>query len=187
MGIVDNILYVLGGESSGKSTLVHQIQAMSVGAVMTQPVRTTPTTGQNVSTCKIKSEMHPQAGEAIEIREIGGSMSAHWNKFLRSSIEHEGYARRALIYVLDASAPHQLCEATTRFLQLTMHPGECKGWPAVLVLHKSHAAHAVSLDDVRFFFGGLSPSSIQILEVDAWNGYGVGDLFDWVQTMAFGA
>eukprot|EP00796_Vickermania_ingenoplastis_P000294 gene294-167_t len=185
--VVSNILYVLGGESSGKTTLVHQIQAIADGSVVSQPYKTAPTNGQNVSICRIQT--NPKSGgirERVEMREIGGSLSPHWDNFLRSSVEHEGHARRALIYLVDATAPHQLAEATTRFLQLTTHPGECRDWPTLLVLHKSHAAHAISTDDLLFLLGGLEPKSINVLEVDAWNGFGVGDVFQWLKTTAFG-
>lgn len=181
---VSNILFVLGGESSGKTTLIQQLESLSSGSLVIQPYKAAPTTGQNIS--HLQLPVGKRGKEQVEVREIGGSMAPHWDRFIKSTLEHEGNARRALLYVVDATAPHQLSEATTRFLQLTSYPGYCNDWPTVLVLHKSHAARAVSVNDLTFLLGGVSPDTFKVLEVDAWNGFGVGDVFDWLVETVFG-
>lgn len=221
--MVSTVLYVLGCESSGKTSLIHQLEAMSRGFVEMQPLKTFPTAGQSVTTCTLKKPLHAerrnvsvlrnplhksgshrtdreQAGTAeveVEIRELGGSMEPHWEKFLQSSskLEEKGNEgvrnggsetpiRYALMYVIDAVAIHQLCEASVHFLRLTQCPGECKAWPTLVVLHKCSAPNATSVKDLRLFFGDASSRTIQIIEVDAWTGYGLGDAFNWIQNIA---
>lgn len=213
------VFYVLGCESCGKTSLIQQLESMSRGSLMLQPIKTFPTTGQCVTHCTLKESLvgansHPSFASTspsgsnnfpvrkknegieaeIEIRELGGSMEPHWEKFLQSSVKlgvnnedvtnSKGWQSPtcyALLYVIDAVAIHQLCQASNHFLRLTESSGLCKKWPTLLLLHKCNAPSAISVKDLRLFFGNFSPHVIHIIEVDAWTGYGIGDAFNWMQ------
>lgn len=222
--MASTVFYVLGSESSGKTSLIQQLESMSRGCLVMQPIKTFPTTGQCVTHCTLKEWLvgalpHPslasstlpsvrnsllgrkQNGDTeveIELRELGGGMEPHWEKFLRSSAKLEindkdvanckGWqspTRYALLYVIDAVAIHQLCQASIHFLRLTESSGLCKKWPTLLVLHKCNAPSAISVKDLRMFLGNFSPYVIRIIEVDAWTGYGIGDAFHWIQKIVF--
>lgn len=220
--MASKVLYVLGCESSGKTSLIRQIEAMSHGFFEMPPIKTFPTAGQSITHCDLRksaeigfpcfsdpkrksnkimsssrdSDRCAGAEEVIEIRELGGSMEPNWEKFVQSSIQSEGRNRDvvtsggketgvhyALLYVFDAVAIHKLCESSIHFLRLTAYPGECKTWPALVVLHKCNAPNAISVRELGLFLGSALPSTAQIMEVDAWTGYGLGDALYWIQNI----
>lgn len=173
-----NVLYVLGSESSGKSSVIHRILEMANRQIYAAPPKARPTTGQDVHSCFLRDNV------PLEIRELGGSMAPFWDQFIQSSCKHDKGAHHALVYVVDATAPHQLSESTTRFLQLVNISNSFHTqWPVQVVLHKIHSPNAVTKEDLLLILGGVHPPVI--LEVDAWTGFGVGDMFRWLRDVAF--
>lgn len=193
----ENVLFVVGDESSGKTTLIKQLAALAKGLLIHTPSKPQPTTGRNSSHLTVWQETKISFGKPllspvhIEILELGGSISSCWESFLCNSSQ----ATRngvppfcALLYVIDATRIHCLPSSTIRFLQLTQPPGDacCGKWPSLVVINKSTAPHAFSLNDLSYFLpsssesGCFCRSSPSVLEVDSWQGLGMGDVLEWV-------
>jgi hypothetical protein len=176
------LVYVLGTESSGKTDLVRQLEYLSKGQLRCAPTKSTPTMGQEVSTLTVTASERENA--TMEMRELGGSMVNTWASFIasRKAKDSVGVTTRfLLLYVVDATAPHQLPLASTMFRYLTQgSEAVCAGWGALVVLQKCASVDAMTVAEVKDFFADASHrDALCVLAADSWNGVGLGDVLKW--------
>ncbi|KAG5509341.1 hypothetical protein JKF63_06651 [Porcisia hertigi] len=185
-----SVAYVLGSESSGKTDLVHQLEYLTQGLVRTVPTACTPTMGQEVTELNLRSPVGERK-VTVELRELGGSLVNLWERFIESrKVKDGGGGDMAflLLYVVDGAAPHQLPLASTTFRYLTRgRQAPCAGWPAIIAVQKCACVNAITAEEVHSFFldDVVAASSVDIIEVDSWNGIGAGDLLMRIEA-AFG-
>ncbi|KAK7196014.1 hypothetical protein NESM_000534800 [Novymonas esmeraldas] len=185
------VVYVLGTESSGKSDLVRQLEYLSQGHVRTTPTVCTPTMGQEVT--ELRLQPSPRAGEVVlELRELGGSLMNAWESFIESRKAKDGAAAEttfALLYVVDGIAPQQLPLASVMYRYLTHGTkAACARWPCIIAVQKCAGVNAVTAEEVHSFFLDDADAApcLGVLEVDSWNGVGLGDVMKHLES-AFGA
>lgn len=172
------VAYVLGTESSGKSDLVRQVENLSKGEISRIPVKCTPTMGQEVTTLNFTSgKMHT----SLELRELGGSVVNTWESFIvsrKAKDTSKDPTTFCMVYVVDATAPHQLPLAAMMYRYL-MEGSEavCAGWKSVIVLQKCASLNAMTKEEALTFFRGEGCEDAHlVMEVDSWNGVGIGDV-----------
>ncbi|KAG5509664.1 hypothetical protein GH5_05520 [Leishmania sp. Ghana 2012 LV757] len=176
-----SVVYVLGTESCGKTDLIRQLEYLSQGLVRTIPAACTPTSGQEVVEMSIRSPVG-QGKVTVEVRELGGSLVNIWESFIESRKAKDGGSSNTgflLLYVVDGVAPHQLPLASAMFRYLTQGcHAPCAGWSALIAVQKCASANAVTAQEVLSFFldEAEAPSNVDVVEVDSWNGIGVGDV-----------
>lgn len=178
------ILYVLGTEGSGKTDLVRQLTYLCDGVVRTHPAKSTPTMGQDITVWHVDQEGGAKRG--VEVRELGGCVVSSWESFISSRVEKDAAGAvpvYALLFVVDAAAVHQLCLAIAMLKALTCEGGVCSEWGTLIVLQKSAVAHALTSGEVWELIAPCSPlaSKVSVLVADSWNGFGLGDVLDWVR------
>ncbi|EPY37235.1 ADP-ribosylation factor-like 16 [Strigomonas culicis] len=121
---------------------------------------------------------------SVEVREVGGLMVNSWEKFIKSKVSGtDGKAARyALLFVVSASAPQQLPLSISAFQLLKGCDGVCAEWPALIVVQKAGMPHVMSLPEVKqLVIDGALVQDTSIMEVDSWNGIGLGDVHVWLQ------
>ncbi|KEG12760.1 ADP-ribosylation factor-like protein 16 [Trypanosoma grayi] len=182
-------MYVLGPSASGKTGLLRQLRCMCEnGTLMTQPAHDVPTKGQEIHSLIVHAPQKKNVFCTVELCELGGEMSPVWEKFIRSRLglaKDKNDQRCALMFVVDALAPHLLPLASVLFQRLKCFDGLCREWPAVVVLNKVAARNAMTEGELEFFIPTASYEATQVLCVDSWNGHGIGDLMKWVNSVAF--
>ena len=76
------------------------------------------------------SSFQPLPPDCVTIREVGGALAPLWHSYI------EPGRTRALLYVVDASAPEALGAATLHLVELLAQPG-LEGAPALVVFAKT--------------------------------------------------
>lgn len=181
------VVYVLGTESSGKTDLVRQLEFLSAGKLRSVPTKCTPTMGQEVSSLVATTSSGKRV--TMELHELGGSVVNTWESFITSRKAKETATEKttfALLYVVDATAPHQLPLASTMFRYLTEgQEAACAGWRGLIVLQKCASIDAMTETEVRDFFAdGEHRDTLCVVETDSWNGVGIGDVLQWLADAA---
>ncbi|KAG8340536.1 hypothetical protein ERJ75_000745100 [Trypanosoma vivax] len=182
-------MYVLGPPSSGKTSLLNQIQSINNdGCLLTRPSHDAPTKGQVVHILTLQSPENENVYCTAELRELGGEMTSMWEKFIKGKInsaQTSGRGRYALMFVVDALAPHMLPISSIMLARLKGCDGVCRDWPLVVLLNKVVARNTLTEEEVRFFLLTPGLEGVRILSVDSWNGLGLADAMAWIRSVAF--
>ncbi|KPI86248.1 hypothetical protein ABL78_4674 [Leptomonas seymouri] len=181
------VAYVLGTESSGKTDLVRQLEYLSKGQLCSAPTKCTPTMGQEVSTLAVVASGGKRV--TMELRELGGSVINVWESFIASRKAKDTAVEKTtffLLYVVDATAPHQLPLASSMFRYLTEGSGAvCADWRTLVVLQKCSSVNAMTKEEARDYFAdGERQNALCAVETDSWNGVGIGDVQQWLADAA---
>jgi energy-coupling factor transporter ATP-binding protein EcfA2 len=135
----------------------------------------------------------------VTLHEIGGRMAAAWPRFIASRLSQRhtsgvlphsnGACGRdsALIFVIDGAAPWQLPFAVVELGNLLV--GDTGAWSHVLIaINKRYLPSSAPLalfEEYLCFLPMLhrcGSTCVSILEIDTWNGLGLGDVWEWVRT-----
>lgn len=184
---MQRILYVLGPEGCGKTDLVMQLEHFYHGELRLAPSRSAPTMGQEVSEIQCPDAARRDRVFRVEIRELGGSIANTWASFIRSRTAKDAEpkaSRYALLYVVDATAPHQLPLSAMMLQYLCIGSSAvCSGWPVMVAIQKSAPLHAMMREEMvdMVFCPELQEAIASVAVVDSWNGVGIGDVAQWLQ------
>lgn len=181
------VAYVLGTESCGKTDLVRKVESFAKGKLSRVPLKCTPTMGQEVT--QLDFALSRKETASIELRELGGSVVNTWESFIASRKAKDTPTDKTtyfVVYVVDATAPHQLPLAATMFRYLLRgSEAVCAGWKSVIVLQKCASMNTMTKQEVvGFFEGGQCVDTQSLMEVDSWNGVGIGDLYLSLESIA---
>ena len=124
-------------------------------------------------------------GGALTLYEAGGRMMSVWPRYVKSQAKPDG--ARALIYVVDCSAPTLLPTAAAGLLELLARPErDVRGWRILLLLNKTRMPSALSTRDtlrlmaVPQLLAADPELAVCVAAVDTWSGEGLDDVVRWL-------
>ncbi|CCW64036.1 unnamed protein product [Phytomonas sp. EM1] len=180
---VNHVVYVLGTAGAGKTDFLNNLELYSDDQIRCRPCKVSATSGQEIHMLRVCPPSSTDCVD-IEVRELGGSAAASWESFIRDRTlkDFQQSTQYSLIYIVDAASPHQLCMASNIFHLLKHGPsGICCSWPTLVVIQKCASPYAFTKDEVsEYLLVEHLAVGIQVIEADSWNGYGIGDIFDWI-------
>ncbi|KAF6039433.1 ARL16 [Bugula neritina] len=170
------MILLVGSTSSGKTLFAKQLQEyVTKGSVLPESdiLTTIPTVGTNMSTLQISRK------DAVDIRELGGSMAPIWRKYYKNA--------DSVVFLVDKSNPQQLSAASILlFDMLTDHL--LTDVPFLVVWNKIDSRNCMSSGYIKNILDldlikNYASQKIDSVECSSVTGEGFGSIVTWLKQL----